>query len=66
MRLSKKKIEIIQAKHGLSNEDIAKKCGITRQRVSCILNSINVYPKTAGMIAKALGVDVTEILVKES
>ena len=65
MKLSKEKIELIMATKYLSKTDIAEKCGITRQRVSCILNSENVQPKTAGMIAKSLGVGVTEILSRE-
>jgi len=62
MRLDKTKITILMAVKELSVTEIARRCGKTKQRVSCIFNSINVAPKTAGMIAKALEVDVTEII----
>lgn len=62
MRLDKTKINLLMAVKELSVTEIARRCGKTKQRVSCIFNSINVAPKTAGMIAKALEVDVTEII----
>ncbi len=62
MRLDKTKITILMAVKELSVTEIARRCGKTKQRISCIFNSINVAPKTAGMIAKALEVDVTEII----
>ena len=62
MKLDKTKINLLMAVKELSVTEIARRCGKTKQRVSCIFNSINVAPKTAGMIAKALEVDVTEII----
>lgn len=62
MHLDKEKINVLMARREVSVTDLAERCGKTKQRVSCILNSINVTPKTAGMIARALEVDVTEIL----
>lgn len=62
MQLNKEKINLIMARNELSVTDIANRCNKTRQRISCILNSVNVTPATAGRIAKALGVDVTEII----
>lgn len=62
MHLDKEKIKLIMARKELTVTDIANHCGKTRQRISCILNSVNVTPATAGRIAKALEVDVTEII----
>ena len=62
MRIDKEKVHILMARKELTVADIANNCGKTRQRISCIMNSLNVSPRTAGMIAKALGVDVTEIV----
>lgn len=62
MHLDKEKIKLLMARREVSVTDLAERCGKTKQRVSCILNSVNVAPKTAGMIARALDVDVTEIL----
>lgn len=62
MQLSKEKINIELAKQGLTMGELAEKTGYSRTRVNTILNSINVLPKTAGNIAKALNVNVEEIL----
>lgn len=62
MRLSREKINLIMARKQLSLTDIAMRSGKTKQRISCILNSLNVTPRTAGIIAKALDCDVTEII----
>lgn len=65
MHLDRGRIKLIMAQKELSVTDLAERCGKTKQRVSCILNSVNVTPKTAGNMAKALGVDVTEIIRDE-
>lgn len=62
MKISNKKIEIAMAKGCLTIAQAAEKAGISRQRFSTILNQRNVTPRTAGRVAKALGVDVTEII----
>lgn len=62
MHLDMKKVKLIMARKKLSVSDIASKCGVTKQRISCIFNNLNVTPKTAGRIADALEVDVTEII----
>ena len=60
MHLDKEKIKLLMARREMSVTDLAERCGKTKQRVSCILNSVNVTPKTAGMVARVLEVDVTE------
>lgn len=62
MHLDKEKIKLLMARREMSVTDLAERCGKTKQRVSCILNSVNVTPKTAGMVARVLEVDVTEII----
>lgn len=62
MHLDKEKIRLIMARQELTTTELAKRCGKTKQRISTIFNSVNVSPRTVGMIAKALGVDVTEII----
>lgn len=66
MKLNRIKVSLIMAKKSLTIADIAHDYNATKQRVSCILNSVNITPKTAGKLAKALGVDVTEIIEIES
>nr|DAL01779.1 MAG TPA: addiction module antidote protein [Caudoviricetes sp.] len=41
---------------------LAEAYGVSRARINIILNQREVTPVCAGRIAKALGVDVTEIL----
>ena len=65
MKLCREKINLIMAREQLSISDIATKCNRSKQRVCSIFNSVKVMPKTAGIIAKALGVDVTEIIEDE-
>lgn len=64
MRLNKDKIFILRAEKGLHIKDIAKKCEVTPQAISNSLYAENVSAILAGKIAKALDVDVEEILTK--
>lgn len=65
MKLDVEKTKIAMSKKLWSTSDLAAAYGVTRQRMTNIMNSRNIMPKTAGKIAKALEVDVTEILANE-
>lgn len=60
MKIDKTKYELAKARACISSQDIIA-AGIPAGTVSSILRG-NVRPETAGKIAKALGVDVTEII----
>lgn len=62
MKLSKNKLELFRAKKCMTVRELAKAA-----RVSCspIVNCDKVNPVTAGKIAKALDVDVEELLAEE-
>lgn len=62
MRLDRKKINLYMARNKVTVSDIAKKCGKSSQWTSKVLNSENPMPKTVGIIADALDVDVAEII----
>jgi plasmid maintenance system antidote protein VapI len=64
LKLSRKKVNIAIARKAVnySVSELAKDCDVSRQRMTVILNSENITPSTAGRLAKALGVDVTEII----
>ena len=62
MDINKAKIELIMAKKTWTGQDLANVYGVTKARMNKILNSRAVRPCTAGKLAKALGVDVTEII----
>lgn len=65
MELSIDKIKIQMARQQLSVADLAKAYGVSRARMNTILGQRIVSPATAGRLAAALGVDVTEILADE-
>ena len=56
------KFAIALANSGLTIGDAAKRAGMSRQRFSMILNSKKATAQAVGKVAKALGVDVTEII----
>ena len=62
MNLNRDKINIAMARNETSVTALANAYGVSRARMNVILNSAKVSPATAGRLAKALGVDVTEIL----
>ena len=62
MKIDKAKVELLLARKGLTHADVAKDYGANKNRIGRIINSEVIRPATAGKLAKALGVDVTEIL----
>lgn len=62
MKLSKEKIDLKRAAKCMTVASLAEAYGVSRARMNTILNQREVTAVCAGRIAKALGVDVTEIL----
>jgi Plasmid maintenance system antidote protein len=62
MRISKYKISFVMAEKDLMQKDVAELAGMSRGNLSNLINGKNCRPRTAFKIAKALGVDVSEIL----
>lgn len=62
MKLNKDKIMLMLARQERTIADLANDYGATRHRLYALLNSEKVNTATAGKLARALGVDVTEIL----
>lgn len=66
MKLDLCKLKVAQARRCLSLNDLVKKTGLGRTTISKTINGkINPTPKTIGLIAKALNVDVAEIIISE-
>lgn len=64
MKLDVEKFKLAQARACLSVNDLANKTGIGRVSISRILNGkVKPNPKTVGLMAKALKVDVSEIIL---
>lgn len=62
MRLSKEKVQVCMARSEMSVKKLAVEYGCTTQFINSLFLRRSVRPSTAGRIAKALGVDVTEII----
>lgn len=62
MKVSKDKIDIARANRCMTVTALAEAYGVSRTRMNMILNQREVTPLCAGRLAKALGVDVTEII----
>ena len=65
MKLDKRKLEIAMARAKLNRDDLAAKSELPRPTVGTAFTRCTCKPVTAGRIADALGVDVTEILLDE-
>lgn len=65
MKLERNKILQILAERGMTRVALAKACGISRQNISTILTRGTCEPRTAGKLAKGLGIPVGEIVKEE-
>ena len=62
MKISREKIDIKRARKKMSINALAEAYGVSRARMNVILNQREVSVVSAGRLADALGVDVTEII----
>lgn len=62
MKADKKKLEIAMANSCMNTSDLQTVSGLPRPTVNNVITGRNVRPATIGNIAKALNVDVTEII----
>lgn len=63
MKISKQKLEIAKARNCISTEELSKKSKVSIPVLQRIGKENNDFrPRTVGKLAKALGVDVTELL----
>lgn len=63
MNLNLNKLRLAQARACLSVNDLIERTGLGRATVSKTLNGkVEATPKTIGLIAKALKIDVSEIV----
>lgn len=56
------KIDTVLAEQGITKAALADRSGISRQNISIITKRGSCEPRTAGRLAKALGVSVAEII----
>ena len=65
MRADRKKIELAMARACLSNSEVAERADMPETTAKAVLQGRSAKPCTIGKVAKALGVDVTEIIEEE-
>lgn len=65
MKANKNKLLLAMARACMNPQDLAKAAEMPPQTVNGVLRGRSVRPATLGRIAKALDVDVAEILEKE-
>ena len=64
MKLDRKKFELARARACIGSKDL-EKAGIPKGTLCRIMGGNECRPETIGKLAKALGVDVTEIIETE-
>lgn len=65
MKADRKKLELAMARACMESADLPAAAGLPRPTVQNLIVGKSVRPATLGKIAKALGVDPTEILESE-
>ena len=65
LHIDSMKISVCLARIKMTRSELCKHSGISEANMSTILKRGTARPKTAGLIADALGVDVLEILQAE-
>lgn len=66
MRIDKNKISFVMAERDMLQKDLAEEAGMSRGNLSAIINGKNCQARTVFRIARALNVDVTEIMETEN
>lgn len=62
MKANREKLRIVMARACMNPQDLAKAAEMPPQTVNGVIRERSVRPATLGRIARALGVDVTEIM----
>ena len=65
MKANKEKLNLAMARACMNPQDLARAAQMPPQTVNGFIRGRSVRPATAGKIARALGVDVAEILEEE-
>lgn len=65
MKASISKIEILRARLCMSSKELQKTSGLPRGTYIGLISGKNVRPETIGRVAKALKVDVADIIEDE-
>lgn len=62
LKIERNKLELAMARACMNSEDLQRAAQLPRPTLNNAITGRSVSPRTAGRIAKALGVDVAEIV----
>lgn len=65
MKINSFRINSLLAKQGLTQAELARRAGMTKQATCALIRRGTCEPRTAGKIASALNIDVEELIQKE-
>ncbi len=65
MKADVKKLRLAMARACMNSQDLARAADIPPQTINAFIRGRGARPATIGRIAKALGVDITEITKEE-
>jgi len=66
MKINRNKLELAMARACMDTSDILRATGMPRPTLNNVVVGRSVRPATIGKVAKALGVDVEELIEKEA
>lgn len=66
MRINAHSVRIMLARREMTSAELASKAGLCKQAISTIMTRGTCEPKTLGKIARALEVDVEDLIAKEA
>lgn len=62
MKADRQKLEVAMARACMNTDDLQKSAEMPRPTVNNVISGKSVRPATLGKIAKALNIDVTELI----
>lgn len=65
MKTNRKKLELAMARACMNTEDLQKAAEMPRPSLNNVISGKSARPATIGRIARALGVDVAEIIEED-
>ena len=66
MKANRKKLELAMARACICTNDLAREAKIPLPTLNNVITGRGIRPATIGKVAKALGVDVAEIIEQEA
>lgn len=64
MKVDEKKVEMYIARLCLRKQDLAKLAGVSAATITKVMGGYEITPRSAGLIAKGLGLEVEDILME--